>query len=122
MVVADLLHGGEDVVYIASGYQAIEKRSEMASKEIEFLAGIELGKYKDLPDTPDVRLMSLIEAAIAVTTSACSRPHPGPNEAVGRAWQEPLGNNFLSEELNNSEAFGKSSRKVQLRTAARSNY
>lgn len=111
MVVADLLHGGEDVVYIASGYQAIEKRSEMASKEIVFRAGMELGKCKELPDTPDVRLVSLIEAAIAVTTSACSRPHPVPKEAVGRAWQEPLGKNFLSEELNNSGAFGKSSRK-----------
>ena len=112
MVVADLLHGGEDVVYIAFGYQAIEKRSEMASKEIVFCAVIELGKHKDLPDTPDARLMSLIEAAIAVTTSACSRPYPGPNEPVGRAWQEPLGNNFLSEELNNSGAFGKSSRRA----------
>ena len=112
MVVADLLHGGEDVVYIASSYQAIEKRSEMASKELVFRAGIELDKCKDLPDTPDVRLMSLVEAAIAVTTSASSRPHPVPNEAVGRAWQEPLGNNFLSEELNNSGSFGKSSRRA----------
>jgi hypothetical protein len=112
MVVADLLHGGEDVVYIASGYQATEKRSEMVSKEIVFRTGIELDKCKDLPNSPDVRLMSLIEVVIAVTTSACSRPHPGPNEAVGRAWQEPLGNNFLSEELNNSGSFGKSSRRA----------
>ena len=50
MVVADLLHGGEDVVYIASGYQATEKRSEMVSKEIVFRARIELDKCKDLPN------------------------------------------------------------------------
>jgi len=50
---AELLHGGEMVVYSDAGYQGIAKRPEMARKATEFVVAMRPSKRRDLPDTPD---------------------------------------------------------------------
>jgi IS5 family transposase len=62
---ADLLHGEETVVYADSGYQGIDKRSEMADKDIEFRVAMRPGKRRVLPETSEGRLLDLIETAKA---------------------------------------------------------
>jgi IS5 family transposase len=62
---AELLHGGETVVYADSGYQGIEKREEMKGKAIGFRVAMRPGKRRALPDTPEGRLDDLIETAKA---------------------------------------------------------
>ena len=46
---ADLLHGGETVVYADAGYQGIEKRSEMQGRGIGFRVAMRPGKRRALP-------------------------------------------------------------------------
>ena len=62
---AQLLHGEEEVVYGDAGYQGIEKRSEMAGKSTAFRVAMRPGKRRVLPDTPDGRLLDLVETAKA---------------------------------------------------------
>ena len=62
---AQLLHGEEEVVYGDAGYQGIEKRAEMASKSTTFRVALRHGKRRVLPDTPDGRLLDLVERALA---------------------------------------------------------
>jgi IS5 family transposase len=62
---AKLLHGEETVVYADAGYQGIANRPEMADKEIEFRVAMRPGKRRVLPETPDGRLLDLIETAKA---------------------------------------------------------
>jgi len=50
---ADLLHGEETVVYADSGYQGIDKRSEMADKDIEFRVAMRQGNRRVLPETSE---------------------------------------------------------------------
>jgi len=62
---AELLHGGETVVYGDAGYQGIEKRHEMHGNGIGFRVAMRLGKRRVLPDTPEGRVDDLIETAKA---------------------------------------------------------
>jgi IS5 family transposase len=62
---AELLHGGETVVYADAGYQGIEKRPEMEGKDIGFRVAMRPGKRRALPNTPEVRLDDLVESAKA---------------------------------------------------------
>ena len=52
-------------MYADSGYQGIGKRPEMADKEIEFRGAIRPGKRRVLPETPEGRVLDLIETAKA---------------------------------------------------------
>ncbi|KEF40633.1 MAG: hypothetical protein ER33_16020 [Cyanobium sp. CACIAM 14] len=63
--VAALLHGDETVVYAEDGYQGIAKRSEMAGKPTMFRVAMRPGKRRALPDTPEGKLLDLIEIAKA---------------------------------------------------------
>ena len=62
---AQLLHGEEEVVYGDAGYQGIEKRAEMTGKSTTFRVAMRPGKRRVLPDTPDGRLLDLVETALA---------------------------------------------------------
>jgi IS5 family transposase len=62
---AQLLHGEEAVVYVDAGYQGIEKRAEIADKSITFRVAMRPGTRRVLPDTPDGRLLNLVETALA---------------------------------------------------------
>ncbi|MCP9792575.1 IS5 family transposase [Vulcanococcus limneticus Candia 3F8] len=71
---ADLLHGDEDVTYGDAGYQGIEKRAEMAGKSVEFRVAMRPGKRRVLPDTPEGRLLELVEAAKAHIRAKVEHP------------------------------------------------
>ena len=62
---AELLHGDEEVVYADAGYQGIAKRREMAGKTAAFHVGRSPGRRRVLLDTPEGRLLDLIETAKA---------------------------------------------------------
>ena len=62
---AQLLHGEEAVVYVDAGYQGIEKQAEIADKSITFRVAMRPGTRRVLPDTPDGRLLNLVETALA---------------------------------------------------------
>jgi IS5 family transposase len=62
---AELLHGDEEVIYADAGYQGIAKRREMAGKPTVFQVAMRPGKRRVLPDTPEGRLLDLIETAKA---------------------------------------------------------
>ena len=62
---AQLIHGQEEVVYGDAGYQGIEKRAEMAGKSTTFRVAMRPGKRQVLPDTPENRLLDLVETAKA---------------------------------------------------------
>ena len=62
---AQQLHGEEEVVYGDAGYQGIEKRAEMAGKSTTFRVALSPGKRLVLSDTPDGRLLDLVETAKA---------------------------------------------------------
>jgi transposase, IS5 family len=63
--VAELLHGDEEAVYGAAGYQGIAKRPEMAGYSATFRVVMRSGKRRALSDTADGKLQDLIEAAKA---------------------------------------------------------
>ena len=71
---AQLLHGEEEVVYGDDGYQGIEKRAEMAGKSTTFRVAMRLGKRRILPDTPDGRLIDLVETAKAHIRAKVEHP------------------------------------------------
>jgi IS5 family transposase len=71
---AELLHGGEKVVYADAGYQGIAKRPEMAGRTTEFRVAMRPGKRRALPDTPDGRLDDLVETAKAHIRAKCEHP------------------------------------------------
>ena len=71
---AQLLHGEEEVVYGDAGYQGIEKRAEMARNSATFRVAMRPGKRRVLPDTPDGRLLDLIETAKAHIRAKVEHP------------------------------------------------
>jgi IS5 family transposase len=71
---AQLLHGEEEVVYGDAGYQGIEKRAEMAGKITTFRVAMKPGKRRVLPDTPDGRLIDLLETAKAHIRAKVEHP------------------------------------------------
>ena len=54
-----------EVVYADAGYQGIAKRREMAGKTTAFRVAMRPGRRRVLPDTPEGRLLDLIETAKA---------------------------------------------------------
>ena len=62
---AELLYGDEEVVYADAGDQGIANRREMAGKTTAFRVAMRPGKRRVLPDTPEGRLLDLIETAKA---------------------------------------------------------
>jgi len=62
---AALLHGEETVVYADAGYQGIAKRPEVEGKAIEFRVAMRPGQRHVLPETPEGRLLKLIQTAKA---------------------------------------------------------
>ena len=71
---AQLLHGEEVVVYGDAGYQGIEKRAEIAGKSTTFRVALRPGKRRVLPDTPDGRLLDLVETAKAYIRAKVEHP------------------------------------------------
>ncbi len=71
---AQLLHGDEEVVYGDAGYQGIEKRAEMAGMSTTFRVAMRPGKRRVLPDTPDGRLLDLVETAKAHIRAKVEHP------------------------------------------------
>ena len=71
---AQLLHVEEEVVYGDAGYQGIEKRAEMAGKSTTFRVAMRPGKRRVLPDTPDGRLLDLVETAKAHIRAKVEHP------------------------------------------------
>jgi len=71
---AQLLHGGETVVYADAGYQGIEKRDEMKGRGIGFRVAMRPGKRRVLPDTPEGRIDDLVETAKAHIRAKVEHP------------------------------------------------
>jgi len=71
---AQLLHGEEEVVYGDAGYQGIEKRAEMAGKSTTFRVAMRPGRRRVLPDTPEGRLLDLVETAKAHIRAKVEHP------------------------------------------------
>ena len=71
---AQLLHGEEEVVYGDAGYQGIEKRAEMAGKSTTFRVAMRPGKRRVLQDTPEGRLLDLVETAKAHIRAKVEHP------------------------------------------------
>jgi len=71
---AELLHGGETVVYADAGYQGIEKRPEMQGRGIGFRVAMRPGKRRVLPDTPEGRVDDLVETAKAHIRAKVEHP------------------------------------------------
>jgi IS5 family transposase len=71
---AELLRGDEEVVYGDAGYQGIEKRPEMAGTAMEFRVAMRPGKRRVLPNTPDGRLLDLVEVAKAHVRAKVEHP------------------------------------------------
>ena len=80
---AQLLHGEEEVVYGDAGYQGIEKRAEMAGKSTTFRVAMRPGKRRVLPDTPDGRLLDLVETAKAHIRAKVEHPFRVIKEQFG---------------------------------------
>ena len=71
---AQLLHGEEEVVYGDAGYQGIEKRAEMAGKSTTFRVAMRPRRRRVLPDTPEGRLLDLVETAKAHIRAKVEHP------------------------------------------------
>ncbi len=62
---AELLHGDEEVVSADAGYQGIATRLAMAGKTTALRVAMWPGTRRDLPDTPEGRVIDLIVMAKA---------------------------------------------------------
>ncbi len=62
---ADRLHGDECLIYGDSDHIGIEKRGDFQDCEAEFRIAMKPGQLRVLPETPDCRILGLIETAIA---------------------------------------------------------
>ena len=80
---SELLHGDEEVVYGDTGYQGIAKRAEIADKSITFRVAMRPGKRRVLPDTPDGRLLDLVETAKAHIRAKIEHPFRVIKEQFG---------------------------------------
>ena len=80
---ADLLHGGEEVVYGDAGYQGIAKRPDMDGAKAEFRVAMRPGKRRALPETPEGKLQDLIETAKAHIRFKVEHPFRVIKQAFG---------------------------------------
>jgi IS5 family transposase len=62
---ADRVHGEERVIYGDAGHIGIEKRDALKDCEAEMCIAMKPGQRRVLPDTPEGRLLNLIETAKA---------------------------------------------------------
>ena len=62
---ADRVHGEERVIYGDAGHIGIEKRDAIKDCEAEMCIAVKPGQRRVLPDTPEGRLLNLIETAKA---------------------------------------------------------
>jgi IS5 family transposase len=71
---ADRVHGEERVIYGDSGHIGIEKREAFKDCEAEMRIAIKPGQRRVLPDTPEGRLLNLMEAAKAHVRAKVEHP------------------------------------------------
>ena len=71
---AELLHGEESVVYGDAGYQGLEKREEMAGRDVECRIAMRPGKRRRLPDSVAGRLLDWIERGKARIRTKVDHP------------------------------------------------
>ena len=71
---AELLHGEERVVYGDAGYQGLEKREEMAGREVECRIAMRPGHRRQLAETPEGRLLHWMEWAKAHIRAKVEHP------------------------------------------------
>ena len=71
---AELLHGEESVVYGDAGYQGLEKREEMAGREVECRIALRPGRRRRLPETAEGRLLDWLERAKAHIRAKVEHP------------------------------------------------
>ena len=71
---ADRVHGEERVIYGDSGHIGIEKREAFKDCEAEMRIAIKPGQRRVLPDTPEGRLLDLMEAAKAHVRAKVEHP------------------------------------------------
>ena len=88
---AELLHGGEDVVYADAGYQGIEKRPEMESKTTTFRIPMRPGERRALPDTAEGRQDDLVETAKALIRAKGEHPFLRDQAAARISENSPAG-------------------------------
>jgi IS5 family transposase len=62
---ADRIHGDERVIYGYSGHIGIEKREAFKDRKADMRIAMKPGQGRVLPDTPEGRLLDLIEVAKA---------------------------------------------------------
>lgn len=71
---AELLHGEESVVYGDAGYQGLEKREEMAERDVECRIAMRPGQRRRLPETAEGRLFDWLERAKAHIRAKVEHP------------------------------------------------
>ena len=71
---AELLHGEERVVYGDAGYQGLEKREEMAGRDVECRIAMRPGRRRQLPETGEGRLLHWMERAKAHIRAKVEHP------------------------------------------------
>ena len=62
------------MVYGDAGYQGLEKRAKIAGKSTISWVAMRPGKRRGLPDTPDGRLLNLVETAKAHIRAKIKHP------------------------------------------------
>lgn len=71
---ADRIHGEERVIYGDSGHIGIEKREAFKDCDAEMRIAMKPGQRRVLPDTPEGRLLDLMEAAKAHVRAKVEHP------------------------------------------------
>ena len=71
---ADRVHGEERVIYGDSGHIGIEKREAFKDCDAEMRIAMKPGQRRVLPDTPEGRLLDLVEAAKAHIRAKVEHP------------------------------------------------
>ena len=71
---AELLHGEEKVVYGDAGYQGLEKREEMAEREVGCRIAMGPGKRRHLPDDGEGAVQQWMERAKAHVRAKVEHP------------------------------------------------
>ena len=64
-VAAELLHGEERVVYGDAGYQGLQKREELAGRDVECRIALRAGQRRRVHETPEGQVLHWMERAKA---------------------------------------------------------
>ena len=93
---AELLDGEERLVYGDAGYQGLQKREEMAGRDVECRIALRPGQRRRLPETPEGGLLDWLERAKAHegqggASLPCDQAAVRfPEDQATRPGQEPL--------------------------------